>query len=118
MQYLCLIYEDETHLPTRSEDDQKAIMGDYFAFTGRVRESGKLVAGDALMPTHTATTVRVRDGNAVTSDGPFAETKEQLGGYYLLECNDLDEAIELAGQIPSAKWGSIEVRPIMVFDQN
>ncbi len=70
------------------------------------------------MPTETATTVRVRDGKTVTTDGPFAETKEQLGGYYLLECTDLDEAIELASKIPSARWGSIEVRPIMVFDQS
>ena len=118
MQYLCLIYEDETNLPSRPKSEQEAIMTDYFAFTERMRESGKLVAGDALMPTESATTVRIRDGNTVTTDGPFAETKEQLGGYYLLECKDLDEAIELAGQIPSAKWGSIEVRPIMVFDQD
>ncbi len=117
MQYLCLIYEDETVLPSRSEDEQQAIMNDYFSFTGRMRESGKMVAGDALMPIETATTVRIRDGKVITTDGPFAETKEQLGGYYLLECDDLDEAIELASQIPSSKWGSIEVRPIMVFDQ-
>ena len=93
-------------------------MTDYFAFTERMRESGKLVAGDALMPTESATTVRIREGKMVTTDGPFAETKEQLGGYYLLECVDLDEAIELGSQIPSAQWGSIEVRPIMVFDQS
>jgi len=93
-------------------------MTDYFAFTERMRESGKVVAGDALMPTESATTVHIREGKMVTTDGPFAETKEQLGGYYLLECVDLDEAIELGSQIPSAKWGSIEVRPIMVFDQS
>lgn len=118
MQYLCLIYEDEANLPSRSKAEQEAIMTDYFAFTERMRESGKLVAGDALMPTESATTVRIREGKMVTTDGPFAETKEQLGGYYLLECVDLDEAIELASQIPSVKWGSIEVRPIMVFDQS
>ncbi len=117
MQYLCLIYEAESAIPSRPQEEQDTIMSEYFAFTNQVRESGKFVAGDALMPTETATTVRVRDGNIVTTDGPFAETKEQLGGYYLLECNDLDEAIELAGKIPSSKWGSIEVRPIMVFDQ-
>ena len=117
MQYLCLIYEAESELPSRPAEEQEAIMGEYFAFTNQMREGGKLVAGDALMPTETATTVRVRDGNVVTTDGPFAETKEQLGGYYLLDCNDLDEAIELAGKIPSSRWGSIEVRPIMVFDQ-
>lgn len=118
MQYLCLIYEAESSLPSRPQEEQEAIMGEYFAFTNDVRDSGKLVAGDALMPTETATTVRVRDGNTVTTDGPFAETKEQLGGYYLLDCADLDEAIALASKIPSARWGSIEVRPIMVFDQN
>lgn len=118
MQYLCLIYEAESSLPSRPEAEQEAIMGEYFAFTDAVRDQGKLVAGDALMPTETATTVRVRDGKTVTTDGPFAETKEQLGGYYLLECEDLDEAIALAAKIPSARWGSIEVRPIMVFDQS
>ncbi len=118
MQYLCLIYEAESSIPSRPAEEQEAIMGEYFAFTNDVREQGKLVAGDALMPTETATTVRIRDGNTVTTDGPFAETKEQLGGYYLLECEDLDEAIALASKIPSARWGSIEVRPLMVFDQS
>lgn len=117
MQYLCLIYEAESTMPSRPQEEQEAIMGEYFSFTNDVRESGKMVAGDALMPTETATTVRVREGKTVTTDGPFAETKEQLGGYYLLECDDLDEAIALASRIPSARWGSIEVRPIMVFDQ-
>ncbi len=118
MQYLCLIYEVESSLPSRPPEEQEGIMAEYFAFTNDVRERGKLVAGDALLPTETATTVRVRDGKTVTTDGPFAETKEQLGGYYLLDCADLDEAIALASKIPSARWGSIEVRPIMVFDQN
>ena len=117
MKYICLIYEDETLIPSRSEEEQQAIISDYFTFTGEVDQAGKLVAGDALMPTETATTVRVRDGETVTTDGPFVETKEQLGGYYLLDCENLDEAIELASKIPSAGWGSIEVRPIMVFDQ-
>ncbi len=118
MQYLCLIYEAESTMPSRPQEEQEAIMGEYFAFTDKVREDGKLVTGEALMPTETAITVRVRDGNTVTTNGPFAETKEQLGGYYLLECEDLDEAISLAAKIPSAGWGSIEVRPVMVFDQN
>ncbi len=117
MQYLCLIYEAESNFFSRPPEEQEAIMAEYFTFTNAVQEQGKLVAGEALMPTETATTVRVRDGNTVTTDGPFAETKEQLGGYYLLECADLDEAIALASKIPSARWGSIEVRPIMVFDQ-
>ena len=117
MQYLCLIYEDESYMMSRSEEEQQEIMSGYWAFTTEVKENGQHVAGEALLPTETATTVRVRDGNRVTTDGPFAETKEQLGGFYLLECKDLDEAIELASKIPSAKYGSIEVRPIMVFDQ-
>ena len=117
MQYLWLIYEKETEMLSRSEDEQEQIMADYWAFTKDVRDNGQLVAGEALMPTETATTVKVRDGNRITTDGPFAETKEQLGGFYLLDCKDLDEAIEQASRIPSAKYGSIEVRPIMVFDQ-
>ena len=117
MQYLCLIYEEESQMLSRSEEEQEQIMADYWAFTGEVRENGQLVAGEALMPTETATTVRIRNGERVTTDGPFAETKEQLGGFYLLECKDLDEAIEQASKIPSSKFGSIEVRPIMVFDQ-
>jgi len=116
MKYLCLIYEDETLLPSRSEDEQNAIMSDYFAFTNEVQEAGKHLGGEALMPTETATAIRIRDGERVTTDGPFAETKEQLGGFYMLDCENLDEAIELASKIPSAKWGTIEVRPIMEFD--
>lgn len=118
MKYLCLIYEAEADWLQRSEAAQQAILGEYFAFTERVEKQGKLVGGEALMPTESATTVRVRQGKTLITDGPFAETKEQLGGYYLLECKDLDEAIALASQIPSSRNGSIEVRPIMVFDQN
>jgi len=117
MQYLCLIYEAESDFFSRSKEEQDAIMGEYFTFTNGIQEGGQFVSGDALMPTQTATTVRVRDGKVVSSDGPFAETKEQLGGYYLLECKDLDEAIALAAKIPAARNGSIEVRPVMVFDQ-
>lgn len=116
MKYLCLIYEDETVLPSRTEEEQNTIMGEYFAFTNEVQEAGKHLGGEALMPTETATSIQIRDGNRVTTDGPFAETKEQLGGFYMLDCENLDEAIELASKIPSAKWGTIEVRPIMVFD--
>ena len=115
MQYLLLIYENEKNYATMSENESKKIMGEYFAFTEEIKKNGKMVAGDALQPTHTATTVRVRDGKRLTTDGPFAETKEQLGGYYLVEAKDLDEAINIAGKIPAAKNGSIEVRPIMKF---
>ncbi|WP_444995900.1 YciI family protein [Aliikangiella sp. IMCC44359] len=117
MQFLCLIYEAESLMTSRTEEENNQIFKGYMDFTEEVRESGKLVAGDALQPTTTATTVRVRNNETLLTDGPFAETKEQLGGYYLLECDSLEEAIELAAKIPSAASGSIEVRPIMVFDQ-
>ncbi|MEP1742464.1 MAG: YciI family protein [Kangiellaceae bacterium] len=116
MQFLCLIYENESLMATRSDEENGKIFQDYMAFTEEVKAGGNFVAGDALQPTDTATTVRVRDGETLLTDGPFAETKEQLGGYYLLECESLDEAIEKAAKIPSAADGSIEVRPIMVFE--
>ena len=115
MQYLCLIYEAESLMATRSDEENGKIFQDYMTYTDDIKSSGHFVAGDALQPTDTATTVRVRDGETLVTDGPFAETKEQLGGYYLLECASLEEAIEKAAKIPSAKDGSIEIRPIMVF---
>lgn len=117
MRYLCLIYDDETKMAEMSKAESDAFMGEYLAFTEDVRKSGHMVAGDALHPVHTATTVRVRNGRLSTTDGPFAETKEQLGGYYLIEARDLNEAIQVASRIPSARTGSVEVRPVMVFDQ-
>lgn len=117
MQYLCLIYENEAVELNRSDEENGKIISAYMAFTEEVKENGKMVAGDALMPTDTATTIRIRDNELMVSDGPFAETKEQLGGYYLLECENLDDAIATAAKIPSAKSGSIEIRPIMVFEQ-
>ncbi|WMS87931.1 YciI family protein [Pleionea litopenaei] len=116
MQFLCLIYEDESIVDGNTDEQNQALFADYMKFTESVKASGNLVAGDALQPTSTATTVRVRNGQKELYDGPFAETKEQLGGYYLLECQSLDEAIELASRIPSAQYGSIEVRPIMMFE--
>jgi hypothetical protein len=92
-------------------------MGEYFAFTDGVKKSGHYLGGDALHPVNTATTVRVRNGKLSTTDGPFAETKEQLGGYYMIDAKDLNDAIQVAAKIPSAKTGSIEVRPVMVFDR-
>ena len=93
-----------------------AEMNAYNAFTQEVSERGVLLSGEALQPTTTATTVRVRDSKVLTTDGPFAETKEQLGGFYLVQCNNLDEAIEWATKIPGAQHGSIEIRPIMEFN--
>jgi hypothetical protein len=111
MRYLLLIYGPETS-EQPSPEEQAAVMQAYGAFTEHVRASGAYLGGEALEPTDTATTVRVRDGQTLTTDGPFAETKEALGGYYLVEANDLDAAIEYAAMIPGAKNGSIEVRPI------
>jgi len=91
-------------------------MGEYFAFTEGVKKSGHYIGGEALQPTPSATTVRVRNGKISSTDGPFAETKEQLGGYYLINARDLNDAIQVAAKIPSAKFGSIEVRPIMEFN--
>ena len=116
MRYLLLIYQDEVARSQWSEEELEAEYRDYFAFGAETEKLG-VSAGDALMPTNTATTVRVRNGKMLTTDGPFAETKEQLGGYYVLDCNDLDEAIKIAAKIPGAKHGSIEIRPIMEFEQ-
>ena len=116
MQFLCLIYEAESLMTTRSDEENGQIFQEYMTYTDDIKSSGHFVAGDALQPTSTATTIRIQSGERVVTDGPFAETKEQLGGYYLLECDSLDEAIEQASKIPSAKFGSIEVRPIMLFN--
>ena len=116
MQYLCLIYDEEKKMATMSKSDGEAFMGEYGAFTQAVKTSGHYIGGNPLQPVQTATTIRVRNGKMSTTDGPFAETKEQLGGYYLIEAKDLNDAIQVAARIPSAKTGSIEVRPIMVFN--
>lgn len=112
MNYLLLIYEDEKALHARDEKTRNEVFAEYQEFTSSVREGGHFVAADALQPTTTATSVRVREGKTITTDGPFAETKEQLGGFYLIEAKDLDEAISIAARIPSARYGTIEVRPI------
>ena len=116
MEYLCLIYGDEQSFEGASDEDRNAVMADYMAFTESIQKSGNMVGGNALQPTATATTVRVRDGETLVTDGPFAETKEQLGGYYLVEAKDADEAIAIAARIPGARHGSIEVRPVVVFE--
>jgi hypothetical protein len=114
MRYLLLIYTEEpTEMPP--QDVMTAQAEAYDAFSKEVRDRGLFEAGEALHPTTSATTVRVRDGETVTTDGPFAETKEALGGFYLINAKDLDEAIELAAKIPGAKHGSIEIRPILDF---
>ena len=115
MQYLLLIYGNEADWAARGEADSKAKINEYRTFTQSIIQGGQFKAGDALKPSSTATTVRVRGGKTLTTDGPFAETREQLGGYYLIEAKDLDEAIAIAARVPTAKYGSIEVRPIMVY---
>jgi hypothetical protein len=115
MQYLLLIYRNEAEQAKMDAATGQQMRGDYGTFTQSIIQSGNFKAGDALQPTSTATTVRVRDGKTLTTDGPFAETREQLGGYYLVEAKDLDAALEIAARIPGAKVGSIEVRPIWVY---
>jgi hypothetical protein len=116
MQYICLIYDDENIWDKLPEDERNAVFAEYGTFTESIKGSGNYVAGDALQPTSTATTVRIRDGKTLVTDGPFAETKEQLGGYYLVEAKDVDEALKVAERIPSARYGSIEVRPVVVWE--
>jgi hypothetical protein len=113
MQYLLLIYNDEETWERMPDEERGKIVQEYAALTDDLRERGAYVGGNPLQPTTTATTVRVRDGEQLVTDGPFAETKEQLGGYFLVEAESIDEAIEYAGRIPGARHGSIEVRPIM-----
>jgi hypothetical protein len=113
VQYLLLIYENESN---RDVPDRAKMMQEYGKFTKSIIESGNFKAGDALQPTSTATTVRVKDGKPVTTHGPFAETREAVLGYYLIGAKDLDEALGIAARVPSAKTGSIEVRPVMVYN--
>ncbi len=117
MRYLCLIYDEEKKLGGMSKSESDAFMGEYFAFTDGIKKTGHYIGGEALQPVQSATTVRIRNGKVSTTDGPFAETKEQLGGYYLINARDLNDAIQVASKIPSARLGTVEVRPIMEFAQ-
>ena len=114
MQYLALIYADEGAWATFSEEERQAAYQEYFRFGDEGRKAGVVVSGNELDATSTATTVRVRDGETLVTDGPFAELKETLGGYYLLECGSIDEACEWAARIPGASHGTVEVRPVYV----
>jgi hypothetical protein len=113
MEYLLLIYSNEADDAKFIKTDEAAMMQEYGRFTQSIQQSGNHRAGQRLQPIATATTVRMRDGKRVVTDGPFAETREQLGGFYLIEAKDLDEALSIAERIPSARWGSIEVRPLV-----
>ena len=117
MQYMLLIYDEERVLGSMSAEERGSFMQEYGKYTQELRDAGAFLYGDALQPVGTATTVTVRDGETITTDGPFAETKEQLGGFYLVEADSLDEALDWAAKIPSARIGKIEVRPVMVFDR-
>jgi hypothetical protein len=112
-----MICTDEVAEAKKAPEEMGALMTAYIDFTNAAQQAGVYLGGEALQPTTTATTVRVQGGQILTTDGPFAETKEQLGGYYLLDCKNLDEAIQWAAKIPNAKDGTIEVRPIMDFSQ-
>jgi len=116
MQYLLLIYDAEQTLAKMPPADMQKLHDDYMRFTQEIVQSGHHRGGNALQPVSTATTIRTRNGKTATTDGPFAETREQLGGYYLIEAPNLDEALKIGARIPSARTGSIEVRPIRVFD--
>lgn len=112
MKYLCLVYYDESKIEHMSQHEWDALNGECMSFGTEIVGSGHRLGGEALEPTHTATTLRVRNGKVSTTDGPFAETKEQLAGFYALEAKDLDEAIDVASRIPPARFGSIEIRPV------
>jgi hypothetical protein len=116
MQYLLLIYGEEAQWDKIDEKERDAVLQEFMSFTKSIAQSGHYRAGNELHPTSRATTVRLRNGKRLVTDGPFAETKEALGGYYLIEAKDLDEAVAIGARIPSARWGSIEIRPIIPHD--
>lgn len=117
MKFVCLIYHEESKLATMSQEEFGALRGRYVAFTQSIIDGGQLVAGEALQATHTATTVRIRHGQLTTTAGPIVETREQVGGFYLIEARDLNEAIQIAARIPDASTGGIEVRPVVDFSE-
>ena len=116
MQYLLMVYRNDAEFSKMDATARQKVTAEYGAFTQSIIQGGNFKAGDRLQPTTTATTVRVRDGKTLTTDGPFAETREQLGGYYLIDAKDLDAALGIAARIPGARFGSIEVRPIWVYN--
>ena len=116
MQYLLMIYQNDADEAKRSQADTKALTDEYGVFTQSIIQSGNFKGGDRLHPSSMATTVRVRDGKTLTTDGPFAETHEQLGGYYIIDAKDIDAALAIAIRIPGARFGSIEVRPMYMYN--
>jgi hypothetical protein len=117
VQYMLLIYDDPQTWAEIGEDERNAVLGEYFAYTEELRKAGAFVAGEALQPTETAKSVRVRDGEEAVTDGPFAETKEVFGGFYLIDVDSEEDALRWAAKVPSSRFGTIEVRPTVVFDR-
>lgn len=115
MKYMLLIYSDETMGADASAEEMQAVLGQYQAYAGEMAQAGVLLAGEGLHPTSAASTVQRRDGKTLSTHGPFAETREQLGGFYMIDCANLDEAMAWAAKCPTADYGSIEVRPIMDY---
>jgi len=113
MKYLLLIYESEQASAGLSEAEQGKIFEEYMTYTKGIKKSGNYIGGEALQPISDATTVRVKNGKTLTTDGPFAETREQLGGFFLVDAQNLDEALDIASRIPAGKWGTVEVRPVI-----
>lgn len=118
MKYALLIYGDESAQADATPEQQAQVMKEYMEFSAEIAESGQHLGGEALDATSTATTVRVRDGETLTTDGPFAETHEALGGFYMIEAADLDEAIAIAAKLPGSWYGSVEVRPVWDWESN
>lgn len=115
--YLLALYDNEKNDEGKTEAEMAELIGEYEVFTESIKKSGNYIGGEALHPTSTASTVRVREGKRLITDGPFAETKEQLGGFYLIKAKNIDEALAIASRLPAAKTGSVEVRPCIDFSQ-
>lgn len=118
MKYVCLIYSERRRIDALPQPEWDAILAEYGAFADGIRRDGRLVAGEALQPVAAAKTVRIRGGTLSVTDGPFAETREQLGGFFLIEAPGLEQAVQIAARIPGARWGSIEVRPVIELNQS
>ena len=116
MKYMCLIYDEEKNWLNLSEEQQGEVFAAHQAVTEAAQKNGQYVGGEGLQPSATTKVVKVRDGKPLVTDGPFVELKEQIGGFYMFDCENIEQALELAAQIPEAKSGVVEVRPCMVFD--
>jgi hypothetical protein len=116
VKYMMLNYRDEAAFANMTKEEQMQEIQDYNVFFEYARQHATIISGEAVHPTSVATTIRVRDGKTLTTDGPFAETREALAGFYVIDCKDLDEAIEIASKIPVARQGSVEIRPVVVFE--